>query len=135
MIKKTYMLACFLMTGLILSSCGKEEDPVVTPPTTTAAEASLHVIIYEQLSNGSSIPQSKAKMQLYKTQADYDNKTNAVADIVADDAGNYTFTKLEPINYLFRAESADASKNNSKSGNQTGVLVNNQTKELNVIVK
>lgn len=128
------MLACFLAAGLILSSCSKKEDPV-TPPATTQANAGLHMTIFEQTSTGTPIPQAKAKVQLYKTLDDWTNKTNAVADVVADDGGYYTFTNLEPINYLFRVKSDDGSKSNDKTGNQTGVLVNNQTKELNVIVK
>lgn len=111
-------------------SCGKAEEPVPAPDP-----ARLKVEIREVLTNAQHKALPKAKIQLYKSEADWTAKTNAVKDVVTDNYGNYTFTDLEPVNYLFRAQSADGTKTNNKTGNQTGVLKSNETKELEVILR
>jgi hypothetical protein len=133
MINKVLILISFLAFGILTSSCSKKEDPIVTPPVT--APAKLNMMVREALSNGSQIPQSKAKIQLYKTEADWTAKTNAVADVVADDNGDYLFENLEPMNYLFHVQSADGTKTNATTANQTGTLKSNETKQLQVFVK
>jgi PBP1b-binding outer membrane lipoprotein LpoB len=131
--KKASILIFLLATVMLVNSCSKKEDPVVPP--TTPAPAKLTVMIREALSTGEVIPQANAKFQLYKTEADWMAKTNAVADVTVDGNGDYTFENLEAINYLFHAQSADGTKTNDKTGNQTGVLKSNETKQLTVLVK
>ena len=132
MLKRIFILPFILGFLLLSTSCGKE-DPINPPPA--PAPAKLKMMVRESLSTGDVIPQAKARIELYKTEDDWLAKQNAVADVVADDNGDYTFENLEAINYLFNAESADGSKTNATSGNQTGVLKSGETKTLQVFVK
>jgi hypothetical protein len=132
MLKRILIVTLVLASGLISNSCSKE-DPTPQPPTPQPAK--LKMMVRESLSTGEIIPQAKARIELYKTEDDWLAKTNAVADVIADDNGDYTFENLEAINYLFNAESADGSKSNATTGNQTGVLKSNETKTLQVFVK
>lgn len=130
MIKKASIcVIALLAVGVLSQSCKKEEVAATPDPAT------LKVSINQVLSNAQHKGMPKAKLQLYKTVDDFNAKTNAVKSIEADNYGKYTFTDLEPVNYLFRAQSADGMMTNEKTGNQTGVLESNKTKELEIILR
>lgn len=130
MIKKANIfVVALLAVGVLSQSCKKDEVAATPDPAT------LKVTINQVLSNAQHKGLPKAKLQLYKTIDDYNAKTNAVKSVEMDNYGKFTFTDLEPINYLFRAQSADGMMTNDKTGNQTGVLESNQIKELEIILR
>jgi hypothetical protein len=127
--KANIFVIALLAVGVLSHACKKEE--VVTAPD----PATLKVTINQVLSNAQHKGMPKAKLQLFKSQSDFDARTNAVKDVVMDNYGKFTFTDLEPINYLFRAQSADGMMTNDKTGNQTGVLESSKTKDLEIILR
>jgi len=119
--KQIYFLGALMMCAFI-GSCTK---PSTTPSNTTqATPTSLEMTIYDGSGAIMRVPSPNATIQLYKTVTDQKNKTNPVTGVLASNSqAALTINNLEDIDYYFNAYSADGTKSNATTFNQTNTLV------------
>ncbi len=130
--KQIYFLGALVISALI-GSCAK---PGTTPSNTSqATNTSLQMTIYDG-SGMYRVISPGATVQLYTTVADQKNKTNPLTPLEAsNNQAVLVFKNLQPINYYFNAYSADGTKSNATTFNQTNTLTAGIVNQLSPVVK
>ena len=77
-----------------------------------------------------------ATVQLFTTVQDQQNKTHPLTPLEASNSqAVLVFKNLQPINYYFNAYSADGTKSNATTFNQTDPLTAGIVNQLSPVVK
>ena len=131
--KQIYFLGTLVISALI-GSCAK---PSTTPSNNNsqATTTSLQMTIYDG-SGMYRVISPGATVQLFTTVEDQKNKTNPLTSLEAsNNQAVLTFKNLQPINYYFNAYSADGTKSNATTFNQTNTLTAGIVNQLSPVVK
>ena len=131
--KLRYFPGMLLLASLVLLSCAK---PTNNPTNNNkSTPTSLQLTIYDGSGAIMRVPSPYATIQLYKTIPDQKNKTNPVTGVLTSNSqAALTINNLENIDYYFNAYSADGTKSNATTFNQTNTLVSGVNK-LQPVVK
>lgn len=97
-------------------------------PQTQLIKTALIVTVLDDLGT----IQEGATVQLFKTEEDYTQLTNAIGSETTDNKGKVKFRDLEPIDYYIQVEKGK--KNNMFGGEKTGQLEGGKYNKVNVII-
>ena len=91
---------------------------------------SLRITVINELGN----VEEGASVQLFPTEEDYRNETNAVSEVLkTDDKGRVKFNDLEPKVYFVNAVKGE--RNNIGAGVQTDVLIEGKMNKVNIVIE
>ena len=121
-----------LLLGGLIVSCTK---PATNNNSSSTTSTSLQMTIYDG-SGMHRVISPSATVQLYTTVADQQNKTHPFTPLEASNSqGVLIFKNLQPIDYYFNAYSADGTKSNATTFNQTNTLTAGIVNKLEPVVK